>query len=113
MVALTIDPHSRLDTRSSARADLSSPFDHPQLSVFEMRRISHKKAPNSQEATYSVILCLFVAIVLYTDGALCVSPNALCSTTSSISCCQCTVFIVMLRFKSVGGEGHVRNVGPA
>src|SRR5439155_13699502 len=59
MVALTIDLHSRFDTRSSARADLSSPFDHPQLSVFEMRRISHKKA----QFTRGDLLCDFCAFL--------------------------------------------------
>jgi len=51
--------------------------------------------------------------VSYTEFALCVSPNALCSTTYSISCSQSHVSNVTLQFKSVGGEGHVRNAGPA
>src|SRR5436190_14670350 len=49
----------------------------------------------------------------YTEIALCVSPNALCSTTFSISCSQSRAQSVTLLFSSADVEGHVRDVGPA
>src|SRR5437879_5462576 len=51
--------------------------------------------------------------VVYTNFTLCVSPNALCSISYSISCFQSRASYVTLQSGSADGEGHARNVGLA
>ena len=99
-------------------ATVAAVYDHRRSrNLLYCRRSKTSMTAATAESPTSCSFCAkprggeFCFELLYTLFAFCVSPNALCSITFSISCSQSRASYVTLQYGSAVGEGHARIAG--